>query len=90
MLTLAGGTDILATTFQLSLESVLNSFRVGLFVVPVVVFSVTRRICMELTRVRPILAAHEHLVVRDDEGGFSVVETPPRTPPQKQPSGRGQ
>jgi ubiquinol-cytochrome c reductase cytochrome b subunit len=87
VLTLAGGTDVVATTFQLALETVLNIFRVGLFVVPLVVFFVTRRICKELTRARPIIDARGTEIERDRDGGFSAVEPRPRTPRQRQPSG---
>ncbi|MFB7440380.1 cytochrome bc complex cytochrome b subunit [Streptomyces mirabilis] len=43
-----GGNDIVATRFHLSINTVTWAVRISLFVVPVVVFVVTRRICLGL------------------------------------------
>ena len=45
-----GGNDIVATRFHLSINAVTWSVRIALFVVPAVVFVVTRRICLGLQR----------------------------------------
>ncbi len=44
----AGGNDIVATRFHLSINTVTWAARIALFVVPVVVFTVTRRVCLGL------------------------------------------
>src|SRR5262245_47698836 len=46
----AGGNDILATRFHLTLNGVTETIRVAIFVVPVVTFLVTRRWCLGLQR----------------------------------------
>jgi len=75
VLTLAAGTDILATTFHLTLQAVLNSFRVGLVVAPLLAFWLTRRLCRELAGkggrpVRPIRRPGGMVIVRSAAGGY--------------------
>jgi ubiquinol-cytochrome c reductase cytochrome b subunit len=62
ILTLAGSTDVLATTFGLSVNAVLVAARVAVLVVPPMVALVTYRLCRELQ-------------IRDEEAG---MVTPPR------------
>ncbi|MFE3525018.1 cytochrome bc complex cytochrome b subunit [Streptomyces sp. NPDC059161] len=50
LLLLGGGNDLLATHFQLSIDVITWAARVGFFVVPVVVFVITKRICLGLQR----------------------------------------
>ncbi|MFE4873321.1 cytochrome bc complex cytochrome b subunit [Streptomyces sp. NPDC056682] len=50
LLLLGGGNDLLATHFQLSIDVITWAARVGFFVVPVVVFIITKRICLGLQR----------------------------------------
>ena len=45
-----GGNDIVATRLHLSINTVTWAVRIALFVVPVIVFVVTRRICLALQR----------------------------------------
>ncbi|MEU6236141.1 ubiquinol-cytochrome c reductase cytochrome b subunit [Kitasatospora sp. NPDC047058] len=45
-----GGNDLLATHFHLSINTITNAARIGFFVVPVVVFVITKRWCMGLQR----------------------------------------
>nr|WP_151475818.1 cytochrome bc complex cytochrome b subunit [Streptomyces albicerus] len=45
-----GGNDIVATRFHLSINTVTWAVRIALFVVPVIVFVLTRRICLALQR----------------------------------------
>jgi ubiquinol-cytochrome c reductase cytochrome b subunit len=53
VLFLAGGSDVLADTFNLSVNAVLWTFRIGVFVVPVLAAALTHRLCRDL-------AAGEH------------------------------
>ena len=54
---IAGGNDLVATQFQVSLNSVTYFMRVAVFVGPVLAFIVTKRICIALQR-----ADHERLL----------------------------
>jgi ubiquinol-cytochrome c reductase cytochrome b subunit len=58
ILLLGGGNDIVATRFHLSLNAVTWTVRIGLLVVPVAVFVVTRRICLGLQHRDRELVAH--------------------------------
>ena len=75
ILFLAGGTDILATTFGLSFEALLVTFQVGCLAVPLFVGILTWRICKELARqnVHPIGHPVGGIVVRTAHGGYEVV-----------------
>ncbi|MCG6493864.1 cytochrome bc complex cytochrome b subunit [Kitasatospora sp. A2-31] len=46
----AGGNDLLATHFHLSINAITNAARIGFFVVPVVIFVITKRWCLGLQR----------------------------------------
>ncbi|GAA4512196.1 ubiquinol-cytochrome c reductase cytochrome b subunit [Actinoallomurus oryzae] len=46
----AGGDDVFAAVFQLSIEDVVWFFRIGFVLGPVVAFVVTRRVCLRLQR----------------------------------------
>ncbi len=50
ILMIAGGNDILATTFNLSVQTITYSLRVGIFVVPPLVYVATKRICLSLQK----------------------------------------
>ena len=50
MLWISGGNDILATAFNLSINQITQSLRILLFVVPPIVFTITKRICLGLQR----------------------------------------
>ena len=52
VLFLAGGTDVLAASFSLTLEAVLRTFQILLLVLPVVTGLIAWRICKELSRQR--------------------------------------
>ena len=54
----AGGADILATTFSISIEHVIIALQVALVAGPVVGFSVARRVCLGLQRKDRDLLAH--------------------------------
>ena len=47
---IGGGNDVIATHFNLSINAITWFVRIGFFVVPVVAFLITRRICLGLQR----------------------------------------
>lgn len=47
---IAGGNDILAIRFNLSLNQITYFLRVAVFVVPVIVFIITKRVCLGIAR----------------------------------------
>ncbi|MGI5198872.1 cytochrome b [Streptomyces sp. CA-288835] len=50
VLLIGGGNDIVATRFHLSINVITWAVRIGFFVVPVLAFIITRRICLGLQR----------------------------------------
>ena len=50
MLWISGGNDIIATAFNLSINQITWTLRIALFIVPVIAFKVTKRICLGLQR----------------------------------------
>jgi ubiquinol-cytochrome c reductase cytochrome b subunit len=79
VLWIAGGNDIIATKFHLSLNAITWLCRIGFFVVPVVAFMVTKRICIGLQRAdaNRILHGYETGVIeRSPDGGFSERHAP--------------
>ncbi|WP_369252883.1 cytochrome bc complex cytochrome b subunit [Streptomyces sp. R41] len=74
-----GGNDIVATRFHLSINTVTWTVRTALFVVPVVVFVVTRRICLGLQRRDRELVAHGRatgVIKRLPHGEYVEVHRP--------------
>ncbi|MGW6919347.1 cytochrome bc1 complex cytochrome b subunit [Kitasatospora sp. NPDC054939] len=45
-----GGNDLIATHFHLSINTITNAVRIGFFVLPVIVFVITKRWCLGLQR----------------------------------------
>nr|WP_300148691.1 cytochrome bc complex cytochrome b subunit [Propionicimonas sp.] len=79
MFWLAGGNDIIATTFHVSLNDVTYFMRVAVFVVPVLAFIVTKRICLSLQRAdrdRVLHGSESGVIVRNAEGGYSEAHAP--------------
>ncbi len=79
MFWLAGGNDIIATQFSLSLNAVTYFMRVAVFVMPVLAFIVTKRICLSLQRAdreRVLHGSESGVIVRNPEGGFSEAHQP--------------
>lgn len=79
VLIVAGSNDILATHFHLSINGVTWTLRVLLFVLPVVAFQVTKRICLGLQRKDRELVLHGHesgRIVRYEDGGHEEVHQP--------------
>ena len=79
LLWMTGGNDIIATTFNLSINSITWFMRVALIVVPPLVFIATRRICLGLQRndLDKLLHGKETgRILRLPEGGFVEVHEP--------------
>jgi ubiquinol-cytochrome c reductase cytochrome b subunit len=78
ILFLAGSNDVLAGVFEVAPETITNLFRVTLFLVPLLVFALTLRICRELKRrgepAHVTGEAHAvHRIVRTSSGGYALV-----------------
>ena len=79
LLWMGGGNDIIATTFNLSINSITYFMRVALIVVPPLVFVATRRICLGLQRNdldKLIHGKETGRILRLPEGGFVEVHEP--------------
>ena len=96
----AGGNDILATHFHWSLNSITYFMRAAIFVVPPIVFYVTRRWCIGLQRADNDRLLHGYetgIIMRSPEGGYSERHLPisessslhaHRAPPRPDPRDR--
>jgi ubiquinol-cytochrome c reductase cytochrome b subunit len=75
LLTLAGGNDVLALTFNVPIEAMVWFLRVALFVVPVLGGMVTYRVCSELqsSDAHPLRRRRGVRLRRNAEGGFDEV-----------------
>jgi ubiquinol-cytochrome c reductase cytochrome b subunit len=76
---IGGGNDIVATQFNVSLNSVTYFLRVAVFVGPVIAYIVTKRICIGLQRSdqeRLLHGAESAIIVRDPSGGYSEAHAP--------------
>ncbi len=80
LILLAGGAnDLLAVTFDLSINSITNAFRVLIFVVPPLAYVVTKRICLGLQRRDRDLVLHGRetgRIVRLPHGEMIEVHEP--------------
>ena len=80
LILLAGGAnDILAVTFHLSINTITNSFRVLIFVLPPLAYVVTKRICLGLQRRDRELVLHGRetgRIVRLPHGEMIEVHEP--------------
>ena len=76
VLFLSGGTDVLASTFGLSFESLLVVFQISLLVLPPAVGWVAWKVCKELSRqrVHPIQQPVGGRVIRTARGGYELVD----------------
>ena len=83
VLLLAGGNDIIASIFHLSINEITYTLRAGLFLIPPLVFWATRRLCLSLQRADDELLHHgiESGTIRRLPSGEFVEETVP-LPPQ--------
>ncbi len=83
VLLLAGGNDILATTFHLSIQQLIWTFRIALFVVPPIVYYVTKRLCIALQRSESEVDHHgveTGVILRSPDGEYTEVHAPAPTP----------
>lgn len=79
VLVLAGSNDIIATHFHLSLNDITWTLRFAFFIVPGIVFVLTRRVCLALQRKDRELVLHGHesgRIVRFASGEYVEVHTP--------------
>ncbi|WP_406209002.1 ubiquinol-cytochrome c reductase cytochrome b subunit [Kitasatospora sp. NBC_01560] len=79
LLLAGGGNDLLATHFGLSINAITNAVRIGFFVVPVVIFVITKRWCLGLQRrdKEKVLHGRETGVInRLQHGEFVEVHAP--------------
>ena len=53
-----GGNDLIATHFHLSINQIMWMTRIGIFVVPPIVFVITKRLCLSLQRADRDLILH--------------------------------
>jgi ubiquinol-cytochrome c reductase cytochrome b subunit len=72
----AGANDILAVQFHVAPESITNAFRVLVFVLPAIVFLVTRKVCRDLRRggSHPTKLPVGSHVQRTATGGYEEIE----------------
>jgi ubiquinol-cytochrome c reductase cytochrome b subunit len=81
VLFVAGGNDVLAAQFEVSVNLITNILRVALFALPAVAGYVTYRLCKELAARGPAAGESEpppggELIVRTEDGGYVEVEEP--------------
>ncbi len=76
VLTIAGGNDLIAAFFGVSVEDMTRVLRVLVFVLPVLAYAVTYYLMRELRKsdLHPVKRASITTVVRTAEGGFEVSE----------------
>src|SRR3954452_13501150 len=75
----AGGNDILATTFHMNLNSITYFMRAAVFIIPPIVFYVTRRWCIGLQRADNDRLLHGYetgIIMRSPEGGYDERHLP--------------
>jgi ubiquinol-cytochrome c reductase cytochrome b subunit len=75
LLTIAGGNDVLALTFNVPIEAMVWFLRIGLFVIPVIGGLITYKVCTELqsSGARPARRKKGTRLQRNTEGGFEEV-----------------
>ncbi|GAA2100700.1 cytochrome bc complex cytochrome b subunit [Microlunatus panaciterrae] len=76
---IGGGNDIIATQFNLSLNSITYFLRFAVFIGPVLAFLITKRICIGLQRsdrARLLHGAESGVIVRDPSGEYAEKEVP--------------
>jgi ubiquinol-cytochrome c reductase cytochrome b subunit len=75
LLTIAGGNDVLALTFNVPIEAMVWFLRIGLFVIPVIGGLITYKVCTELqsSGARPARRKRGTRLRRTPEGGFEEI-----------------
>ena len=79
LLWIAGGNDILAAEFGVSLNAITVFMRGAIFVVPVLVFVLTRRWCLSLQRHDREVVLHGYetgVIVRSPDGAYAEIHRP--------------
>ncbi len=81
LLFIAGGNDVLAARFEVSVNLITDILRVALFVVPLVSGFFTYRLCKELSARNPIPEEPPppptaEMIIRTEKGGYVEVEEP--------------
>jgi ubiquinol-cytochrome c reductase cytochrome b subunit len=81
ILFVAGGNDVLAARFEVSVNLITDILRVALFVVPAVAGFLTYRLCKELAARNPVPGKPDpppaaELIIRTEDGGYVEVEEP--------------
>ncbi|MGI9022707.1 MAG: cytochrome bc1 complex cytochrome b subunit [Acidimicrobiales bacterium] len=76
VLFLAGATDVLAVEFSLSVNSIVWTFRLLVFLVPLVTGLMTYRICKELSAAKAGRRKTPELIDRSPEGGYDSHPAP--------------
>jgi hypothetical protein len=76
MLTIAGGNDVLATTFNVRVEDLTAALRLLTVAVPILAWIVTYLLLVERAKrgTQPAGAGHGRSVRRNADGGFEEVE----------------
>jgi ubiquinol-cytochrome c reductase cytochrome b subunit len=76
VLTVAGGNDIIASFFGVSVEAITRVLRVAVFALPLLAFAVTYYLCRELRRtgIHPVKEAKIGTIRRTREGGYETAE----------------
>jgi ubiquinol-cytochrome c reductase cytochrome b subunit len=75
----AGGNDLIAITFDLSINQIIYFMRVAIFVGPIVAFIITRRWCISLQRQDQETLLHGYetgVIMRSAEGGYTERHAP--------------
>ena len=79
MFWIAGGNDIIATKFHVSLNAVTYVMRVAVFVAPVIAYIITKRIALSLQRsdrARVLHGSETGIIERSPEGRYSEAHAP--------------
>ena len=79
VLWIAGGNDIIATKFHLDIYTISWFSRIGVFVLPVLAFIVTKRTCLGLQRADKERVLHGYetgIITRSPDGGYAERHTP--------------
>ena len=79
MFWLAGGNDIIATRFHLSLNAITIFMRVAVFVAPVIAFIITKRVCQSLQardRERVLHGSEDGVIMRSPVGSYGEAHVP--------------
>jgi ubiquinol-cytochrome c reductase cytochrome b subunit len=79
ILLVAGGNDVVASIFHLSINEITYALRAGLFILPPIVYVITKRFCLSLQRADDELLHHgiESGTIRRLPSGEFVEETVP-------------